>query len=67
MENEIAEQIEKFENGEMTEEETIAFFQCISDTGLVWHLQGTYQRYLKDFVDAGLVIVKPREDEMKDE
>jgi len=67
MDNDIAEQIEKFENGEMTEEETIDFFQCISDTGLVWHLQGMYHRYLKEFVDAGLVILKTREDEIKDE
>lgn len=51
----ITERIEKFENGELSEKDTIEFFQYLYDSGMIYILQGTYQRYMKNFVDAGLV------------
>ena len=42
-----------YENGEMGEEETIEFFQRLLDTGMVYHLQGAYQRTLTGLLDAG--------------
>lgn len=64
---ELVERIEKFERGEMTEEETVEFFQHLADTGIVWELQGTYQRYLRDFVEAGLVKIAKPFNQMNDE
>lgn len=62
----IVDQIVKFENGEMSEDETIEFFQVLADTGIVWQLQGMYQRCLRDFVDAGLVKLKKGENDGKE-
>jgi len=47
-------QILAYEGGEMTEEETIAFFQEMIDSGIIWKLQGAYGRTAKAFIDAGL-------------
>ena len=44
-----------YENGELEDaEETVEFFQEIIDSGLVWQLQGHYQRVAISLVDAGL-------------
>ena len=44
-----------YENGELEDaEETIEFFQEIIDSGLVWQLQGHYQRVAIALVEAGL-------------
>jgi hypothetical protein len=42
-----------YENGEMGEEEVIDFFQRLLDTGMVYHLQGHYQRTVSALLDAG--------------
>jgi len=42
-----------YENGEMGEEEVIDFFQRLLDTGMVYHLQGSYQRTATALLDAG--------------
>ena len=44
-----------YENGELEDaEETIEFFQEIIDSGLVFQLQGHYQRVAIALIEAGL-------------
>jgi len=46
-------QVIKYENGEMSEQEVIAFFQKLIDTGLAWKLQGHYGRTAKSLIESG--------------
>jgi len=50
----MIEKIIDFENGNMTEEETIDFFQNIIDSGLVWELQGFYGRMASNLIEEGV-------------
>jgi hypothetical protein len=45
--------IEGFDGEEHTEEEIIAAFQHLIDTGVVWKLQGFYGRTADALIDAG--------------
>jgi hypothetical protein len=45
-----------YEQGELEEEEIIALFQSLLDSGLVWKLQGHYGRTCVQLIDAGLLI-----------
>ena len=46
-----------YEAGTLEEGETIALFQELVDTRLVFVLQGHYGRVARDLVDAGLVTI----------
>ena len=46
-------QVIKYENGEMSTEEVIAFFQELIDTGLAWKLQGHYGRIAASLIESG--------------
>tara|TARA_R110000824_G_scaffold150209_8_gene320777 strand:+ start:5574 stop:5750 length:177 start_codon:yes stop_codon:yes gene_type:complete len=54
MENEMVDKIVRYENGEMTEEEVISFFQEIINSGLCWKLQGHYGRTATMFIEEGV-------------
>ena len=53
-----------FENDTLDEEETIALFQELVDSGLAWQLQGSYGRTAERLIDAGLVTRASEEEPM---
>lgn len=44
-----------WENGTLSEEDTVTLFQNLVDTGLAWKLQGGYGRQAHALIQAGLV------------
>ena len=49
----ITEQIIKYENGNMEEEEITIFFQNLINTGMAWRLQGHYGRTAMALIQSG--------------
>ena len=47
----------KYEEGNMSREEEIKFFQHLVDTGLAWQLQGHYGRQAAAWIEEGSVHV----------
>lgn len=52
---ELVTDIMDWEGGVMSEEQESAFFQRLKDSGTIYHLQGMYQRRMRDLIEAGLV------------
>jgi len=48
-------QIIAYEQGDLDEEDTIALFQELLNSGLVWQLQGHYGRTAQALLNAGLI------------
>lgn len=49
----VIDKIIQYENGSMSEEETIEFFQELIDSGMAWKLQGHYGRTAAYFIEEG--------------
>lgn len=46
-------QIIRYENGEMEDDEMVEMFQAMIDTGMVWTLQGHYGRAAMRLIESG--------------
>ena len=55
----LVEQVIEYEEGEMSEEDEIAFFQSMIDNGSVWHFQGHYGRTAADLIESGYCVLGP--------
>jgi hypothetical protein len=51
----LVDQLIAYEEGQMTEEEEVALFQHLIETGTCWHLQGHYHRVGATLIQAGLI------------
>ena len=49
----MVDKIMQYENGEMSEEELVEFFQMLIDSGMAWTLQGSYGRMAAQLIEAG--------------
>lgn len=56
-------EIMRYEDGEMQEDEMVVFFQSLVDSGLAWQLQGHYGRTAAALIEAGQVTPKYEDDE----
>jgi hypothetical protein len=51
----LVDQLIAYEEGQLTEDQEIAFFEHLVETGICWQLQGHYQRVAATLMDAGLI------------
>jgi hypothetical protein len=52
------EDVMKYEDGDMTEEEVVEFFQKLIDSGMAWSLQGHYGRTAQYLIKSGRCVRK---------
>jgi hypothetical protein len=52
----MVDKIIDFENGDMDPSMTVIFFGELIKTGLVWELQGSYQRIARRLIEAGVLL-----------
>jgi len=50
----LSNKINKYEWGQMEEEEFLTFFQELIDTGIINQLQGHYGRVARNLIDEGV-------------
>ncbi len=51
----LTERIVEYENGELTQDQTIQLFQELVDSGMIMKLQGHYGRLAFQLMEAGLI------------
>ncbi len=54
----LIDQIVRFEQEDMPEDEVIELFAELIKTGTAWRLQGVYGRTARDFIDRGIISDK---------
>lgn len=59
--SDVVDRIIAFENDELGDDDTVALFQELLDTGQVWHMQGAYGRSAVRLVEAGLCTLPDRD------
>ena len=52
---ELTKKIIAYEQGGLTHDETVALFQKLLDSGIVWDLQGHYGRMAHRMLEEGLI------------
>ena len=55
----LVDQLIAYEEGQITQDEEVAFFEHLVETGVCWQLSGHYQRAAATLIEAGLI--KPPE------
>jgi hypothetical protein len=55
----LVDQLIAYEEGQITQDEEVAFFKHLVETGVCWQLSGHYQRVAATLIEAGLI--KPAE------
>lgn len=53
--SELLDQMVKWEEGTLSEEDTVNLFQELVTTGIAWQLQGMYGRQASAMLDAGVI------------
>ena len=51
----LVDQLIAYEEGQLTEDQEIALFEQLVETGMCWQLQGHYQRVAATLMEAGLI------------
>jgi hypothetical protein len=51
----LVDQLIAYEEGQLTEDEEIALFEHLVETGTCWQLQGHYQCVAATLIEAGLI------------
>jgi hypothetical protein len=49
-------QMVQYEQGELSFEETVELFQALLESGLIYNLQGSYQRTAQSLIDEGYIL-----------
>ena len=59
----LVDQLIAYEEGQITDDEEVALFQHLIDTGTCWHLSGHYHRVGATLIEAGLIKPPPEQAE----
>ena len=51
----LVDQLIAYEEGHIIQDEEVAFFEHLVETGVCWQLSGHYQRVAATLIEAGLI------------